>query len=248
MKPPKCIDGGEPPCPSCPVSRVCPWGAELLIHTTESLNRKCLATDRALRRRGQSTRLLTAVVLLLATVAFGKTRPPVLDPNVCPAPYDLDVVSIAQPMSWLPADVNVSVVSQINVWNRTGRDTVMTIEQVVEGGNGYSIVPIAHTILPNVQSPVPDPNGGYNKSWTWGITPTESRIYYVLMTAGTPSKPAWKVDRRIVLVYVEAEDTPVIWVQNIGSAELNAAKRVWQAAAKAGRPMSKPMWVRLAHD
>ena len=54
MQPPKCIPDGKPPCPSCPVSRECPWGAELLIHEPHDLNRKCMATHRELRRSRRS--------------------------------------------------------------------------------------------------------------------------------------------------------------------------------------------------
>ena len=50
MQPPACIPDGKPPCPSCPVSRVCPWGAEILVHDPRVLSRKCATTDRERRR------------------------------------------------------------------------------------------------------------------------------------------------------------------------------------------------------
>jgi len=190
-----------------------------------------------------------ALILLLAIASMGaaKTRPPVLDPNACPTPYDPNVLSVASPMSWLPADPNVSVVSQVNVWNKSGRDTALRIEQLIPSANGwFSTAPIEHTILPGTPSPLPDPNGGYNKNWTWGFTPTEVRIYYILLTASTPGKPNWQTDRRLVLVYVEAEDVPILWVQDVDVALVHEAQRLWQAAVKEDRPLTRPTLIRLA--
>jgi hypothetical protein len=186
------------------------------------------------------------LVLLLAGVATAKPRPPVVDPNTCPYPYDVGVAIVAEPMAWLPADVNLSLVSQMNVWNKSGRDTLVTVEQVVKGANGWQVQAIEHTIQPESIDPIPDPNGGFNKVWTWGFTPTEDRIYYLLFTASTPSKPHWRSDRRIILVYPEPEDVPILWVQDVPQLMVRRAQRLWQASVKQGRPFTKPTLIRLA--
>lgn len=185
--------------------------------------------------------------LLLATVSLAKTRPPTVDPNTCPYPYNMNVASIADPMAWLPADVNVSVVSTINVWNRQGREVAIAIDEVVMGSTGeWVIQPIEHMLVNDNENPIPDPNGGFNQSFTWGFTPAEGRIYYLLFTAATPEKPNWKTDKRIMLVYSEPEDVPVLWVQDVPLLTTHNAQRLWQAATKAGKPMTKPTLVRLA--
>jgi len=191
---------------------------------------------------------IALILLLVASFSSAKDRPPTLDPNSCPTPYDPNVLTISSPMAWLPADVNVSVISQINVWNRTGRTVDVVMQELVSRNNQWTIQTIDHTIQSDNTSPVLDPNGGYNQQFTYGFTPTEARIYYLLFTALTPSKPQWKTERRLVLVYVEAEDIPILWVQDVPLLTTKNAQRLWQASVKAGTPMTKPSLVRLSHD
>jgi len=46
MQPPPCIEGGVSPCPTCPVSSVCPWGKKLLIRDPEKLRIKLSSCTR----------------------------------------------------------------------------------------------------------------------------------------------------------------------------------------------------------
>lgn len=185
-----------------------------------------------------------ALILILTALGQAKTRPPALDPNVCPSPYDPNILEIAWPMAWMPADVNISVVSTINTWNKSGREVAVKIEQV-DFSVTPPIQPIEATLLPDTEAPVPDPNGGYNRSWSWGFTPKTAKIYYLLFTAWTPTKPHWQQEKRVILVYVEPQDVPILWVQNVTEETMANAQRVWQAAQKT-EPMTKPTLVRLA--
>ena len=40
MFPPRCIEGGKAPCPTCEVSQKCDWGLSLMIHDPVRLGRK----------------------------------------------------------------------------------------------------------------------------------------------------------------------------------------------------------------
>jgi len=194
---------------------------------------------------------IAIILMLLATVAAAKVRPPILDPSTCPYPYDSNVVDVADPVGWLVADVNVSVASGINVWNKRGLSVEVTLQQVIVGaGTTPYITEIPHAIAPNQSQPVPDPNGGYNQGWTWSILPEQEKIYYLLFTASTPSKPNWRTDQRIICVYAYGEDPPILWVQDvpiITDAMIRNAQRLWQVAAKY-KPnwMTKPTLVRVA--
>jgi len=192
------------------------------------------------------TQLISLIILLATSIAVARPRPPVLDPNALPVPYDPNILHVAEPVAWLPADVNMSVVSQINVWNRQGRTVTVDIEEVIVLDGEATIQPIQHMIQADYEQPMADPNGGYNQGFTWGFTPSESGLKYLLFTASTPEKPNWKSDARIFVIYVEAEDVPVIWVQDVPLVTTRSAQRLWQASAKADTPMTKPTLVRLA--
>lgn len=184
------------------------------------------------------------LVALFATASPAKPKPPILDPKDCPDVYDPNILAVAPPMSWLPADIDTSVISQVNVWNKSGVVTAITVEEVQIIDGDPVVVPASLNLEPVTGTPVPDPNGGYNSTWTWGFTPDDAKIYYFLFTASTPSKPHWKTDQRIVLVYVE--DSPVLWTQDVPILTTRSAQRLWQYAMKVGAPMTKPTLVRLA--
>jgi hypothetical protein len=191
---------------------------------------------------------IALIMLLITSIAAGRPRPPVLDPNAPTVPYDPNILQVAEPVAWLPADVNVSVVSQINVWNRQGRTVVVAIEEIIVLNGEAIIQPIPHMMQADYPAPMPDPNGGYNQAFTWGFTPSEPGLTYLLFTATTPEKPQWQSDSRIFVIYVEAEDPPIIWAQDVPLLTTHHAKRLWQASVKVGTQMTKPTLVRLSRS
>ena len=178
---------------------------------------------------------MKTVILILMLAA---SRPPELDPNECPYPYD-PAQCIGQALKWLPAEPNISVISQVLVHNKKGLACSVTIQEIVNGVPQ----PIDHVIEPNGIEEDTSPSGGFIQEYMWGFTPHKPKLYYLLFTAKTIDKPHWKPDQRTILVYCDLPDIPFLWTDDIPVIMSKHAQRLWQVAKKLGRPLTAPTTV-----